>query len=72
MPILKKDFLDYKWREYAILVDAKAFFEKNSTISFIRLYNENRASGGQYVTATLEKISKIRTLSKKHINDQIL
>ncbi|EDP71547.1 hypothetical protein FBALC1_03647 [Flavobacteriales bacterium ALC-1] len=69
VPILKKDFSDYKWREYAILVDIKAFFEKQSNISFIRLYKNNRASGSEYLESTLEKITKIRTLSKKHMND---
>ena len=69
VPILKEDFLDFKWREYAIPVDSKAFFEKQSTISFIKLYKENRSSGEQYLEGTLEKISKIRTLSKKHLND---
>ena len=68
-PILKEDFLDYKWREYAIPADAKAFFTKQSNISFIRLYKDNRASGSEYLETTLEKISKIRTLSKKHMND---
>jgi hypothetical protein len=64
VPILKEDFLDYRWREYAIPVNSKAFFEKQPTISFIRLYKENRSSGEPYLEAALEKISKIRTLSK--------
>lgn len=72
VPIIKENFLDYKWREYAIPVNAKAFFEKQSTISFIRLYKENRSSGEQYLEAALDKISKIRKLSKKHMNDKTL
>ena len=64
VPILKEDFLDFKWREYAKPVDSKAFFEKQATISFIKLYKENRASGEGYLQAALEKISKIRKLSK--------
>ena len=70
VPIIKEDFLDYKWREYAIPADVKAFFENKSNISFIKLYNENRSSGReQYLEATLEKISRIRELSKKHMNE---
>ena len=69
VPILKEEFLDFKWRDYATPVDSKAFFEKQATISFIKLYKENRASGEQYLEATLEKISIIRKLSKKYIND---
>ncbi len=68
-PIIRQDFSDFKWREYAIPVDSKAFFEKQSTISFLKFYKENRASGEQYLKAALEKISKIRKLSKKRIND---
>ena len=60
VPILKEDFLDFKWREYAIPVDSKAFFEKQSTISFFKLFKENRSSGEQYLEGTLEKISEIR------------
>ncbi len=69
VPILKEDFSDFKWRQYAIPVNSKAFFEKQATISFIKLYKENRASGERYLETALEKISKIRKLSKKHIND---
>lgn len=68
-PVIKQDFLDYKWHEYAIPVDAKAFFSKRSNISFIKLYNENRSSGRRaYLEPTLEKISKIRQLINKHID----
>ena len=68
-PVIKEDFLDYKWHEYAIPIDAKAFFSKGSNISFIRLYNENRSSGRiVYLEPTLKKISKIRQLINKHID----
>ena len=68
-PRLQNEFIDYKWLEYAIPVDSRVFFEKQSTISFIKLYKENRASGVGYLEAALEKILKIRELSKKHVND---
>ena len=69
VPIMKTEFSDYKWREYAKPVDSKAFFEKQLTISLFKLYQENRASGVPYIEAALEKISSIRELSKKHMND---
>ena len=69
VPIMKTEFLDYKWREYAKPVDSKAFFEKQLTLSLFKLYQENRASGVPYIEGALEKISRIRELSKKHMND---
>ena len=71
-PIIQKEFSDYRWREYAIPNDSIAFFEKKSIISFLRFYKENRSSGEIYSEIALEKISKIRTLSKKQINAKIL
>ena len=68
-PIMQEEFSDYKWREYAIPVDSKALFKKQSIIRFFKLYKDNRASGEPYLEAALEKISKIRKLSKKHLND---
>lgn len=64
-PLLQKEFSDYKWREYAKPVDSKSFFEKQSTISLLKLYRENRASGSPYIEDALEKISSIRELSIK-------
>jgi len=68
-PIIQKEFSDYKWREYAIPNDSKALFEKKSIISFFRFYKENRSSGEIYSEIALDKISKIRKLSKEYIND---
>jgi hypothetical protein len=68
-PRVQEQFVDYKWREYALPADAKAFFEKQSTKTFFKFYRENRASGEPYLDAALKKISKIRTLSKKYIDD---
>ena len=68
-PIIQREFSDYKWREYAIPNDSKAFLEKPSIISYLRFYRENRSSGEPYSEIALEKIAKIRTLSKKYIND---
>ncbi len=68
-PIIKKEFSDFKWREYCIPIDSKAFFENPSNITFFKLYKDNRAGSiGHYETA-LNKISEIRMLSKTHIND---
>ncbi|BAO76278.1 DUF6090 family protein [Winogradskyella sp. PG-2] len=68
-PIIQEDFYDYRWREYAIPNDSKSFFEKQSVKSFLKFYRENRSSGEIYSEIALEQISKIRMLSKKHMND---
>ncbi|WP_282043662.1 DUF6090 family protein [Winogradskyella flava] len=68
-PIIQQEFSDYKWREYAIPNDYKVFFEKKPILSLLRFYKENRSSGEPYSEIALEKISKIRRLSKTYIND---
>jgi len=69
VPIIQTEFSDFKWREYAKPVDSKAFFEKQLTTSVFKLYQENRASGVPYIESALGKISRIRELSKKHMNE---
>lgn len=68
-PIIREEFLDYKWREYAIPADTEAFLKKQSTISFLKLYRENRFSSQPYINGALEKISEINELSKNFLND---
>ncbi len=68
-PIIQEEFSDYRWRQYAIPNDPEAFLEKKPIISFLRFYRENRSSGEINSELALEKISKIRRLSKKYIND---
>lgn len=68
-PMIREEFLDYKWREYAIPVDPEALFKKQSTISFLKLYRENRFSSEPYIYGALEKISEINELSKDYLND---
>ena len=67
--ILKEDIVDYKWKEYAIPINTKAFFENKRTVQLFKLYQENRSSSHPYLEDALDKISKIRTLSKKYIDD---
>jgi hypothetical protein len=68
-PILKQEFSDFKWREYSKPIDSKAFFEKPSNMFFFKLYKDNRDGSIGHYEAALKKISEIRKLSKKHIND---
>ncbi|WP_191858241.1 DUF6090 family protein [Hanstruepera ponticola] len=68
-PIIQKEFSDYKWREYAIPNDSKALFKKKPIVNYLRFYKENRSSGEIYSEIALDKISKIRKLSKKYVTD---
>jgi len=68
-PVLKQDFLDFKWREFSQPINSKAFFEKTSTITLFKLYNDNRKGAVKNIQLALDKISEIRILSKKHFND---
>lgn len=64
-PILKQDFSDFKWREYCTPIDSKTFFEKPFTITFFKLYKDNRTGSVKNIGKALEKISEIKKLSKK-------
>ncbi len=68
-PILKKDFSDFKWRESCTPIDSKAFFDNKSNITVFKLFKDNRAGSMVHYENALEKISEIRMLSKKYIND---
>ncbi|GAA4280302.1 DUF6090 family protein [Gaetbulibacter aestuarii] len=65
VPIIKQEFKDFKWTVYCKPTDPKTFFEKASTISFFKLYRDNRRGSVRNASKALAKISEIRTLIKK-------
>ena len=65
IPIIKQDFSDFKWREYCIPIDSKVFFENPSTITFFKIYKDNRSGSVQNIELALDKISEIRILINK-------
>ncbi|MEZ4793039.1 MAG: DUF6090 family protein [Gelidibacter sp.] len=72
VPIIKQDFSDFKWGKYCTPIDSKAFFENPSTITFFKIYQDNRSGSVRNIELALEKISEIKKLSKKQNHDQAL
>ena len=69
VPVLKTDFSDFKWREYAIPLNKDVFFKKPSTLVLFNLFKDNRAGQEQRMEITINKISEIRNLIKVSYND---
>ena len=69
IPIVKQDFSDFKYREYCTPIDSKAFFENPSTITFFKIYKDNRYGSVRNIELALEKISEIKKLSNKQSHD---
>ncbi|AFL80130.1 hypothetical protein Aeqsu_0621 [Aequorivita sublithincola DSM 14238] len=65
-PVIKAEFSDFKWRAYCVPTDSKAFFQKASTLTFFNFYKDNRYGSVHNIELALEKISKIKNLSKKN------
>ncbi|MFH6768284.1 DUF6090 family protein [Gaetbulibacter aquiaggeris] len=67
VPIIKTDFLDFKWTEYCIPIDSQTFFEKPSSIIQFKLYKDNRAGQMRKMESALAKIAEIRILINKDL-----
>ena len=67
IPVAKTDFSDFKFREYCVPTDSKAFFEKPSSIILFKLYKDNRAGLELNMEGALAQLSKIRTFIKKDL-----
>ena len=64
VPLLKQEFSNFKWTEYAEPIDSKAFFEKPSTIVLFKLFKDNRAGQISSMEQALKSIAEIRSLIK--------
>ena len=67
IPIIKKEFTDFKWTVYCKPANPKKFFEKPSTITLFKLYQDNRRGLVRNGERALDKITEIRNLIKKNI-----
>ena len=65
IPLIKKDFTDFKWTVYCQPANSKEFFEKPSTITLFKLFKDNRSGTVRNAEKALNKISEIRKLIKK-------
>ncbi|MAX71031.1 MAG: hypothetical protein CMC76_08010 [Flavobacteriaceae bacterium] len=62
-PILKNDFLDFRWSEYCEPNNPKEFFENPSTITFFKIYQDNRKGIVRNTQLAIDKISEIRIIT---------
>ena len=67
MPVIREDFSDFIWRTYSQPVDSKSFFEKPSTTTLFKIFQDNRRGSLRNIQLALDKISEIRRLLKKMI-----
>jgi len=67
IPLLKKDFTDFKWTVYCQPANSKEFFEKPANITLFKLYQDNRRGLVRNGERALDKITEIRNLIKKDI-----
>ena len=64
LPVLKTDIQDFVWREKCQPVDPEAFFKKSSTITLLKIFQDNRRGCVRRLESALNKIAEIRSLSK--------
>ena len=64
VPVIKEEFTDFKWMQYAIPTNSKAYFEKPSTIILFKLFKDNRIGQVQRMETAIAKITEIRNLMK--------
>jgi hypothetical protein len=64
VPVIKADFSDFKWKEYAVPIDSKSFFEKPSTLILFKLFKDNRSGQADRLESAIGKITEIRHLIK--------
>lgn len=62
VPVIKEDFMDFKWKEVLIPVDSEEFFNDPSAVVLFKLYQDNRNGSVDDLEGALQKISEIRTL----------
>ena len=62
VPVIKEDFIDFKWMQYAVPTNSQAFFEKPSTIILFKLFKDNRIGQVERMETAIAKITEIRTL----------
>lgn len=67
VPVIKEEFIDFKWGNFSQPVDSKTYFEKPSSIVLFKVYQNNRRGTDENIENALEKISDIRTLIKTQL-----
>ena len=68
-PLIKEDFTDFSWTNYCKPANPREFFEKPSTITLFKLYQDNRRGLVRNGEKALNKITEIRNLINKDIKE---
>lgn len=66
-PIIKEEFSSFSWTKYCKPSNPEKFFEEPSTITLFKLYQDNRRGFVRRGEKALNKITEIRSLIKKDI-----
>ncbi|RRQ48127.1 hypothetical protein DZC72_10390 [Maribacter algicola] len=64
IPVIKSDFKDFQWRISCQPIDAKDFYTKPSSVTLIKLYQDNREGSVRRIQEAMDKISEIRNYIK--------
>jgi len=67
IPVIKSEFSEFKWKQYALPTNPSVYFKKQSTLNLINLFKTNREGQVESLEITLEKVKKIKSIIK--IND---
>ncbi len=67
IPVIKQDFLDFKWKDFSIPINSKTFFEDPSAIVLFKIFQDNREGCVDDLENAFQKISEIRYLTKIHL-----
>ena len=67
-PVIKEEFSNFSWTNYCKPINPKKLFEKPSTITLFKLYQDNRRGFVRRGEKALNKITEIRKLIKEDIN----
>lgn len=66
VPVIKTDYSDFKWKQYAQPTDPDEYFKKPSTIILIKLFQNNRDGQVEQLEVTIKKIKEIQSLIKNN------
>ena len=65
VPIVKSDFVDFKFREYCEPLDQRSFLKRPTTTVLFKLYRDNRTGQLRQMERALKDIDHIRSLIKQ-------
>jgi len=66
VPIIKTDFVDFKFKEYCVPIDQRAFLAKPTSIVLFKLFKDNRGGQLRKMESALTDIDHIRKLIAKN------